>query len=422
MTDSVPAATGTSSVWERYRRYMEVPPEQVLEWTDGPTGARGWLVLNSLRGGAAGGGTRMRPGLGREEVVYLAKTMELKFAFSGPPIGGGKSGIDFDPDDPRREEVLRRWFRAIRPYLSTCYGTGGDVNVDEQRDVDPLCRALGVEHPQLGVVRGHLSPPAEALPGILERLRRGVRVPVEGVEIGLPGSGLVVSDLVTGYGVAVAAERLLHRRGRSLDGVRAVVEGFGNVGAAAVLYLARRGARIVGLLDEESAVVAPAGLSLSEVEGLLTRREQRRIPEHPLRVTGEGREAAYRTAADLFVPAAMSGSVDRARLGVLERAGVEMVICGANQPFREERLGATGIQERADACFQVVADTVASQGMARAFYYLMGEDAEITDRAVFGAVTRAMEEAVDAVLEAAEGQERGLLAAALGLALDRTGN
>ncbi len=118
----------------------------------------------------------------------------------------------------------------------------------------------------------------------------------------------------------------------------------------------------------------------------------------------------------------MSGSVDEARLGVLERAGVEMMICGANQPFREERLGATGVQERADACFQVVADTVASQGMARAFYYLMGEDAEVTDRAVFGAVTRAMEEAVDAVLEAAEGRERGLLAAALGLALERTGN
>lgn len=401
---------------------METPPEQVLEWTDRPTGARGWLVLNSLRGGAGGGGTRMHPGLGRDEVVYLAKTMELKFAFSGPPIGGAKAGIDFDPEDPRRREVLRRWFQAIRPYLTTCYGTGGDVNVDEQRDVDPLCRALGVEHPQLGVVRGHLAPSDEELERLLERLRRGVQIPVEGVEIGLPGSGLVVSDLVTGWGVAVAAERLYHHRGRTLDGVRVVVEGFGNVGAATALYLARRGARVVGLVDAESALVAPAGLGVGEVEDLVLRREGRRIPEHPLRVTEESRESAYATAADLFVPAAISGSVDTARLGAMERAGVEVVVSGANQPFREARLGATAVQQRADACFQVLADAVASQGMARAFYHLMGPRAEVTDRAIFQGVEQAMEEAVDAVVAAAEERRWGLLAGALKLAMDRTGN
>jgi glutamate dehydrogenase/leucine dehydrogenase len=65
------------------------------------TGARAWLVINSLRGGAAGGGTRMRLGLDPREVIYLAKAMELKFSISGPPIGGAKTGIDFDPLDPR---------------------------------------------------------------------------------------------------------------------------------------------------------------------------------------------------------------------------------------------------------------------------------------------------------------------------------
>ncbi len=45
-------------------------------------------------------------GLTRDEVTFLAKAMELKFAFAGPPIGGAKSGIDFDPADPRKKEVL----------------------------------------------------------------------------------------------------------------------------------------------------------------------------------------------------------------------------------------------------------------------------------------------------------------------------
>ena len=77
-------------------------PEIVFEWKDALTEAEGWVVINSLRGGAAGGGTRMRKGLDRREVESLAKTMEVKFSVSGPAIGGAKSGINFDPADPRK--------------------------------------------------------------------------------------------------------------------------------------------------------------------------------------------------------------------------------------------------------------------------------------------------------------------------------
>ena len=38
-------------------------PEIVFAWKDSETEAEGWVVINSLRGGAAGGGTRMRKGL-----------------------------------------------------------------------------------------------------------------------------------------------------------------------------------------------------------------------------------------------------------------------------------------------------------------------------------------------------------------------
>src|SRR6056297_4273455 len=112
------------------KEYINEPPQIVFEWHDTETSARGWVVINSLKNGAAGGGTRMRKGLSKEEVVSLAKVMEVKFSVSGPPIGGAKSGIDFDPADPRRNEVLRRWFEAMRPYLASVYGTAGDLNVD----------------------------------------------------------------------------------------------------------------------------------------------------------------------------------------------------------------------------------------------------------------------------------------------------
>ena len=84
---------------ELLERFENKQPEIVFEWSDSETDAKGWVVINSLRGGAAGGGTRMRKGLDKREVESLAKTMEIKFTVAGPPIGGAKSGINFDPKD-----------------------------------------------------------------------------------------------------------------------------------------------------------------------------------------------------------------------------------------------------------------------------------------------------------------------------------
>lgn len=444
------------SVWDRYRAYLETPPEDEVEWQDPATGARGWLVMNSLRGGAAGGGTRMRRGLTRDEVVHLAKTMELKFAFSGPGIGGAKSGIAFDPGDPRRREVLRRWFREIRPRLRTCYGTAGDLNVRAEQDVVPLCAELGLHHPQEGVLRGHFRPPPESLRAICRALASATRQVVNGSGLGPGGREYRVTDLVTGYGVARAAAHLQRRRGESLESVRMVVEGFGSVGGAAALYLAREGAQVVGIVDASRAIVAPEGLTAREVEELLARREGTLLPPHPNRVEGRDRERVYDVPADLFVPAAISGSLYPERLEQLRRAGVRTIVCAANHPFREERVGDTRVQEMADREFRIVADAVGGLGMARTFACLMralsqsaadpGEEAgnggsgeagagsgrsvestgglvtaaECTDpEHVFREVDAAAREAVDAVVERAEGEGTGLLAAAVGVALDR---
>lgn len=411
------------AVWRRYRRYLDSPPERVVEWEDEQTRARGWLVLNSLRGGAAGGGTRMRAGLDLRETVYLAKTMELKFAYSGPPIGGAKSGIDFDPADPRRREVLGRWFEAMRPYLASVYGTAGDLNVDSRHDVGPLCSSVGLRHPQQGVIQGFFEPDESELDEICRRIREGLDAPVrpEDEGLGVRGTRLSVSDLVTGYGVARAAVHLHRARGDSLEGKRVIVEGFGSVGGATCLYLARAGARIVAIVDRDHAIVAPDGLDADDVESLLAAREHKVLPPHPLRVEGEERVRAYGTPADVFVPAAVSGSVDADRLEQLRGAGVQTLVCAANQPFREAGPGSTEVQQSADADFEVLVDAVSGLGMARAFYCLMrGATGNGTDpRGVFDEVDTAVRESVTEIVERAGGGRTGLLAAGLEVALDR---
>ena len=67
---------------ELLKKYENKQPEIVFEWKDAETEAEGWVVINSLKGGAAGGGTRMRVGLDKHEVTSLAKIMEVKFTVS----------------------------------------------------------------------------------------------------------------------------------------------------------------------------------------------------------------------------------------------------------------------------------------------------------------------------------------------------
>ena len=159
---------------ELLKKFEEKTPEIVFEWSDAETEAKGWVVINSLRGGAAGGGTRMRVGLDKREVESLAKTMEIKFTVSGPQIGGAKSGINFDPTDPRKEGVLKRWYHAVYPLLKNYYGTGGDLNVDEIHEVIPITEDSGVWHPQEGVFNGHFKPTESDKINRIGQLRHGV--------------------------------------------------------------------------------------------------------------------------------------------------------------------------------------------------------------------------------------------------------
>jgi glutamate dehydrogenase (NAD(P)+) len=408
-------------MWQRYGRYLRRAPEVTVEWRDAESEARGWLVVNSFRGGAAGGGTRMRPGVTLREVVYLAKAMELKFALAGPAIGGAKAGIDFDPADPRKGEVLGRWYRAIAPYLQERYGTGGDLGVDEVTEVIPAIGQLGLGHPQEGIVRGHLRPEPEHFRRIIGNLQSGVAAPLQ-TPFGLEGVALTVSDMITGYGVAHSIVHYYRRRGEGVEGVRVLLEGFGNVGAACALYLARAGARIVAISDARSALIAPEGLGAPEVEELIRRRESKLIAsDDPRLLPPAERGRFFEVTAEIFVCAAASGSVDESTLERLAAQGVRVIASGANHPFRERRIGSTRTAKLADRRFSILPDILANCGMARTFSYLMERGAEPHAVPIFAAVDRTIEEALDEICDRAGGRPTALLAATLGLGLDRVG-
>ena len=227
------------------KKYEDKQPEIVFNWKDPETDAEGWTVINSLRGGAAGGGTRMRKGLDMNEVLSLAKTMEVKFTVSGPAIGGAKSGINFDPNDPRKRGVLERWYKAVTPLLKHYYGTGGDLNVDADKDVIPITEDCGVWHPQEGIFNGHFKPTEADKINRIGQLRLGVIKIIEDKKFSPDLSRkYTVADMLTGYGVAEAVNHYYNIYGGSIKGKKAIVQGFGNVGSAAAYYLTQLGAKV----------------------------------------------------------------------------------------------------------------------------------------------------------------------------------
>ena len=369
---------------ELLKKFEDKKPEVVFEWQDAETDAEGWIVINSLRGGAAAGGTRMRVGVTKDEVLALAKTMEVKFTVAGPPIGGGKSGINFDPRDPRKKEVLQRWYAAAKPLLKTYYGTGGDMNVDEVHEVMPMCKNEGILFPLEGIVRGHHKKDEEGTMKIINQLSEGVPLIVRDEKLTPnPNKDYSVGDLITGYGVSEAILHYYNIYGGEVKGKRVIVQGWGNVAGAAAYYLAQEGAIIVGIIDKVGGVVNTEGYTFDEIKSILEDRSSNFLEANNMMSFEEANEKIWSIGAEIFVPAAASRLLSQSQLDQMVENGLEVISAGANVPFADKEIFFGPISKSADARVSVLPDFIANCGMARVFAYLMKDEIEMTDKAIF---------------------------------------
>ncbi len=381
---------------ELLEKFENKQPEIVFEWKDPETEAIGWVVINSLRGGAAGGGTRMRVGLDKREVESLAKTMEVKFTVSGPAIGGAKSGINFDPNDPRKEGVLRRWYKAVTPLLKFYYGTGGDLNVDEIHEVIPITEDCGVWHPQEGVFNGHFQPREAQKINRIGQLRQGVIKVIEDEKYSPKiENKYVVADMITGFGVAESVKHYYDIYGGELKGKKVVVQGWGNVGSAAAYYLAQQGAKIVGIIDIAGGLINEEGFSFDEVRDLFLNKKGNKLNAENMLPFSEVNEKIWDVEAEIFLPCAASRLVTKDQVDRMIKSGVEVIAAGANVPFADPEIFFGEIADHADNHVSVIPDFISNCGMARVFAYLMANDLKkITDQGIFDDTSSTIREAL----------------------------
>ena len=387
---------------ELLKKYEDKQPEIVFNWKDPETEAEGWTVINSLRGGAAGGGTRMRKGLDLNEVLSLAKTMEVKFTVSGPNIGGAKSGINFDPNDPRKRGVLERWYKAVTPLLKHYYGTGGDLNVDADKDVIPITEDCGVWHPQEGIFNGHFKPTVADKINRIGQLRLGVIKIIENKKFSPDLSKkYTVADMLTGYGVAEAVKHYYAIYGGSIKGKKAVVQGFGNVGSAAAFYLTQLGAKVVGIIDRDGGLINQEGFSIEQMTHLFLTKDGNKLVAENMIPFNTINQSIWSLSAEIFVPAAASRLVSRDQITQMISSGLEVISPGANVPFADKEIFFGPIMEYADSQVSLLPDFISNCGIARVFAYLMEARVKLPmqDEAIFKDTSETIRKALMSTFE-----------------------
>ncbi|MGY0498478.1 Glu/Leu/Phe/Val dehydrogenase dimerization domain-containing protein [Nocardia sp. FBN12] len=348
----IPRAVAPAPATRRSEPYLR------LLWTDSVTGAVGYLVVHTLRGGLATGGTRMRAGCTLSEVEDLARGMADKTATFDLPVGGAKGGIDFDPKDPRAVEVLERFCEAMRPWIDQHWVTAEDLGVP-QHLIDEVFDKLGLGQSYHAAIRRADDPAAT-----LVRVRNGLNAAVEG--------GFLLGDVIGGYGVAHACLAAAVWWGRAPAATTVAIQGVGTMGGAAAYYLYEAGMKVTTVADAAGTLYCAGGL---DIPALLDLRDgygeidRTRLPDG---IEQLPRTAVIAADVDILVPAAISYAITpdnsydvRARI-VVEAANA------ATTPEAEAMLAARGIP--------VLPDFVANAGaVAWAWWLLLGQVDDIPD-------------------------------------------
>src|SRR5712692_1361076 len=234
----------------------------------------------------SGGGTRLAPDVTERETQLLARAMTYKFAVLRHNFGGAKAAIRATPAE--RDDAIRRYCDEIRPLVESAkFLTATDLGT-----VPEDFRSLPSSDQDALMHTDYMGMPLDAY--------------------------------LTGLGVATAAETTLG----GLEGRTVAIEGFGKVGGAVAVDVARRGARIVAFSTIHGCVQRPAGFDVDELLELRAQHGDRLVDHLGLEVGPAG--DLFAVDADVLVPGARIGVIDEARARTLR---VRVVAPGANVPY-----------------------------------------------------------------------------------------
>jgi glutamate dehydrogenase (NAD(P)+) len=283
--------------------YREVQVQIPVTLSDGKIHVySGYRVQHNGARGPYKGGIRYHPEVDLDEVRALASLMTWKTAIVNLPYGGAKGGVNCPARDLNEDE-LQRISRSFMAKIEKVLGPNRDIPAP---DVNTNAQTMAWLMDEYGKLHGH-TPAC-----------------VTGKPIALEGS--YGREAATGRGLVYLLREAGPKLGLSPDSTRAVIQGFGNVGAWAARIMQQLGVKIVAISNADGAIASQEGIDAEKLNahvldgGKLTEFEG----AEPV-----GPEEFLQTECEVFVPAALGGMIHRDNADLLN---CKIVIEGANSP------------------------------------------------------------------------------------------
>ena len=203
-----------------------------------------------------------------------------------------------------------------------------------------------------------------------------------------------------------------------MEGKRAIIQGFGNVGAAAAYYLSQMGVKIVGIIDAVGGLINEEGFSFEEIKSLFLAKTGNTLVSKNLISFEEINKKIWSLEAEIFAPCAASRLITINQIDALIDSGLEVISCGANVPFADKEIFFGPIMEHTDNRVSLIPDFISNCGMARVFAYFMERKVQMTDEAIFNDTSNRIKEALENVYSKKH-SKTGISETAFEIALDQ---
>jgi glutamate dehydrogenase len=243
----------------------------------------GYRVQHNNILGPYKGGIRYHPNVSMDEVKALAFWMTLKCAVVDIPFGGGKGGITINPRELSKNE-LKKLSQLFANRIAPVIGPTQDVPAPD------------------------VNTTPEIMSWMMDEYSKIVGKSTPAVITGKPVSkgGSLGRTEATGFGGGYVLEHALQKMGFSKKGLTVAIQGFGNVGYHAALYLAKKGFRVVAISDSKQGVYDENGL------------DPRKVLEHKEKtgsLAGMGRiltnSELLELSVDILIPAALENVITK---------------------------------------------------------------------------------------------------------------
>ena len=261
------------------------------------------------------GGIRYAPHADQDEVEALAALMTYKCALMEIPFGGAKGALAIDPrawEPQELERITRRFTQELA----------------KRGLISP---SQNVPAPDMGTSEREMAWMADEYKK-LNPTDLNAWACVTGKPLGK--GGIAGRTEATGRGVQYTLqeffrhERDVKKTGLSpgLSGKRVIIQGLGNVGYHAALFLSQHdGCRITHVLEREGSIVDPGGVDIAALHEHMI--ETGDIQDYP-GFTESGPEM-LEAEADILIPAAMEGVINQHNA---PRIRTPLIIEAANGP------------------------------------------------------------------------------------------